>query len=90
MCETVCSEDGTYMWMVQVVEPNGGLATPLVTDSGSLMPMPSLARDGYVVVDAVHGLALVVSIGQRFLTTSMDLTRLHQPDFMALFIQPSS
>ena len=25
--ETVCSGDGTYMWTVQVVEPNGGLAT---------------------------------------------------------------
>ena len=89
MCEIVCSKDGTYMWMVQVMEPNGGLATSLVTNFGSLMPMSSLERDGYVAVDAVHGPALVVSTRQRFLTASMDLTRLHQPDFMALFIQPS-
>ena len=42
------------MWTVQVVEQNGGLATPLVMDSGSLMPMPSPIRDDDMVVDAVH------------------------------------
>ena len=54
VCEVVCFGDGTYMWTVQVVEQNGGLATPLVMDSRSLMPMPSPIRDGDMVVDAVH------------------------------------
>ena len=68
-------------WNIYVDGPSGRakwrFGHPLVTESGSLMPMPSPTRDGYVVVDAMHGLALVVSTGQRFPAASMGLTHLH-------------